>query len=234
MPSGKTCNDLKAYIKEYQIKKGQKPDIICVDYLDLMMPASAKVDLSDVFTKDKLVSEELRNLANELNAVLLSASQLGRSSVDETEFDHSHISGGISKIFTADNVFGIFTSAAMRQRGEYQIQLMKTRNSSGVGKKIMLDFDIEALRITDSGEKDGNTAKPSIVSTLKPYSNVLPTAQKNTMQGAQLKNMLAGLKTNNPYFMKTLLVSNTSSIMSLQSYEIYVYTDEFFFILPYV
>ena len=48
--------------------------------------------------------------------------------VDEVEFDHSHISGGLSKIQTADNVFGIFTSRAMRERGRYQLQLMKTRS----------------------------------------------------------------------------------------------------------
>ena len=80
------------------------------------------------------VSEELRNLARELNILFVTASQLNRSAVEEVEFDHSHISGGISKINTADNVFGIFTSRAMRERGRYQIQAMKTRSSSGVGK----------------------------------------------------------------------------------------------------
>jgi hypothetical protein len=39
----------------------------------------------------------------------------------------------------------------MRERGKYQIQLMKTRSSSGVGMKIDLDFDIDTLRITDPG-----------------------------------------------------------------------------------
>lgn len=73
------------------------------------------------------------------------------SAVEEIEFDHSHISGGLSKIQTADNVIGIFTSRNMRERGKYQIQLMKTRSSSGVGQKIDLDFDIDTLRITDSG-----------------------------------------------------------------------------------
>jgi hypothetical protein len=72
--------------------------------------------------------------------------------VEEVEFDHSHISGGISKIQTADNVFGIFTSRAMRERGRYQLQLMKTRSSSGVGQKIDLDFNLESLRITDVPE----------------------------------------------------------------------------------
>ena len=38
MPSGKNCNDIRAYLKEYQVKKGCKPDVILIDYLDLMMP----------------------------------------------------------------------------------------------------------------------------------------------------------------------------------------------------
>jgi hypothetical protein len=69
--------------------------------------------------------------------------------VEEIEFDHSHISGGLSKIQTADNVIGIFTSRAMRERGRYQIQFMKTRSSSGVGQKVDLEFDIDTLRIKD-------------------------------------------------------------------------------------
>jgi hypothetical protein len=80
---------------------------------------------------------------------------LNRGAVEEVEFDHSHISGGLSKIQTADNVFGIFTSRAMRERGRYQIQLMKTRSSSGVGMKIDLEFNIDSLRITDLAEEEG-------------------------------------------------------------------------------
>jgi hypothetical protein len=55
-------------------------------------------------------------------------------------------------INTADNLIGIFTSRAMRERGRYQIQLMKTRSSSGVGTKIDLGFDVDTLRIFDLGE----------------------------------------------------------------------------------
>jgi archaellum biogenesis ATPase FlaH len=154
MPSGKNCNDLRSYLKEYQVKTGKKPDIILVDYLDLMMPLSVKVSPSDLFVKDKYVSEELRNFAMETQCVVVTAAQLNRSAVEEIEFDHSHISGGLSKIQTADNVIGIFTSRAMRERGRYQIQFMKTRSSSGVGQKVDLEFDIDSLRIKDLGEEE--------------------------------------------------------------------------------
>jgi hypothetical protein len=124
--------------------------------------------------KDKYVSEELRNLAKELGVLLVTASQLNRSAVEEIEFDHSHISGGISKINTADNVFGIFTSRAMKERGKYQIQCMKSRSSTGVGQKIDLEYNIETMRITDEGGEEGGYNKPqsSIMDSIKAKSQV--------------------------------------------------------------
>jgi hypothetical protein len=154
MPTGKNANDVRAYLKEYEIKTNRKVDVLLIDYLDLMHPIAAKISAENLFVKDKYVSEELRNLAMELNCIFVTASQLNRSSVEEIEFDHSHISGGISKINTADNLIGIFTSRAMRERGRYQIQLMKTRSSSGVNSKIDLGFDVDTLRIFDLGEDE--------------------------------------------------------------------------------
>ena len=154
MPTGKNANDIRSFLKEYEIKTGKKVDVLLVDYLDLMHPIAAKISAENLFVKDKYVSEELRDLAMELNTLFVTASQLNRSSVEEIEFDHSHISGGISKINTADNLIGIFTSRAMRERGRYQIQLMKTRSSSGVGQKIDLEFDVDSLRIRDLAEDE--------------------------------------------------------------------------------
>jgi hypothetical protein len=140
------------------------------------MPVSAKVSPNDLFVKDKYVSEELRNLAKELGILMVTASQLNRSAVEEIEFDHSHISGGISKINTADNVFGIFTSRAMKERGKYQIQCMKSRSSTGVGQKIDLEYNIETMRITDPGVEETDTfrggPKPSIMDAIKAKATV--------------------------------------------------------------
>ena len=174
MPSGKTPNDVRSYIKEYEIKTGRKIDVLLIDYLDLLMPNGAKVSAENLFIKDKYVSEELRNLAMELNTVFVTASQLNRGAVEEIEFDHSHISGGLSKIQTADNVIGIFTSRAMRERGRYQIQLMKTRSSSGVGAKVDLEFDVDSLRIRDLADdeeyQEFDKRKSTIYDSLKRQS----------------------------------------------------------------
>ena len=201
MPAQSNVNDIRAYLKELQIKTGKRIDFVMLDYMDLLMPVSAKVSPSDLFVKDKYVAEEVRNLAKELKILLVTAAQLNRSAVEEIEFDHSHISGGISKINTADNLFGIFTSRAMREHGRYQIQCMKTRSSSGVGQKVDLEFDIDSLRIRDCDETEAPAKKPSFtMSQLKPTNTLRPAepeSGKITADGnsSKLKQMLANIKT---------------------------------------
>ena len=200
---GCTVNDIRAYLKEYTVQTGIRPDAIVIDYLDLMMPAQKKVPPSDLFIKDKFVSEELRNLAVELDLLFATASQLNRGAVDEIEFDHSHIAGGLSKIQTADNVIGIFSSRAMRERGRIQIQFMKTRSSSGVGQKIDLEFDGSTLRISDlpEGEEESPTediyAKLKKKSTLSKVKSGLTENQvvEDTVDHSdRLRNMLKGME----------------------------------------
>ena len=163
------------------------------------MPATKKVSASDLFIKDKYVTEEIRNFAMETETVMVTASQLNRSAVEEIEFDHSHIAGGISKIQTADNVIGIFTSQAMRERGQYQLQLLKTRSSSGVGSKINLVFDRDSLKISDDveGFDDGDqiSSTLNVVDTLRQKTTV-KAPETNTEEKTDVAmNLRAMLKT---------------------------------------
>jgi hypothetical protein len=96
-------------------------------------------------------------------------------------------------------VFGIFTSRAMRERGRYQIQLMKTRSSSGVGMKIDLEFNIDSLRISslDEDESGGYSTTQSAGSTLlnsiKQRSQVIDpaTGEVNPTAGANVPKIRA-------------------------------------------
>ena len=59
----------------------------------------------------------------------------------------------------------------MPERGKYQLQIMKTRNSGGVGQKIDLEFDIDSLRIRDLADdeeyQEFNKRKSTIYEGLK-------------------------------------------------------------------
>jgi hypothetical protein len=120
-------------------------------------------------------------------------------------------------------VFGIFTSRAMKERGRYQIQCMKSRSSTGVGQKIDLEYNIETMRITDPGlDSDDHAGGPPRVSSIMNQIRgqavaqsadaiegnsstkweratgtpvwEQPPAPKAEVQSNKLKQMLAGLK----------------------------------------
>ena len=98
----------------------------------------------------------------------------------------------------------------MRERGRYQIQLMKTRSSSGVGQKIDLDFNVDTLRITDvEGEEGyGNSNTPSAGSSLlnsikqrsvvtdDPAAGLAVPKVKAQVESSKLRELLNNLPTD--------------------------------------
>ena len=199
--------DLEEELLE-EVAAEEEPTIDQVDE-----PSSIEEDtLLDELNDEDFSFDELEDKIEEAVGALSSA-------VEEIEFDHSHIAGGISKINTADNVFGIFTSRAMKERGRYQIQCMKSRSSTGVGQKIDLEYNIETMRITDPGEEGqesngGYKPATSILNSIKTSTTLnpstgLPQAKEgfnlerdtapppgSSVESSKLKQMLAGLKAN--------------------------------------
>ena len=194
LPNGVTINAISSYLREFEVKNDIKVDAVLIDYLDLMMPAQSKVSPSDLYIKDKFVSEEMRNFAVEHDILFATASQLNRAAVEEVEFDHSHIAGGLSKVQTADNVIGIFTSQAMRERGRYQVQFMKTRSSSGVGQKVDLKFDISGLRIEDLDDDEAGSTmnQPSAIFDKIKSQNKISHQEKNIAENSVVDSTIAG------------------------------------------
>jgi hypothetical protein len=88
----------------------------------------------------------------------------------------------------------------MRERGRYQLQLMKTRNSGGVGQKIDLAFDIDTLRIFDCDDDDdgdnysnssGNSSSSSIMDKIKRGAESQPQQREDPSEGSGLGKIRA-------------------------------------------
>lgn len=188
MGAGTTTNQIRAFLREHEIATGLKVDALVVDYLDLMGANNERIDPSDAFTKDKFVSEELRALAIEWNALLATASQLNRSAVQaEGNHDHSHIAGGLSKINTADNVMTIYAPQALKEKGQVRLQLIKTRSSGGVGKKIFLAYNPGSLVISDfaPGHSPDDDNGPDDSSMLDKINNMRNIRSNLVTRGTQ-------------------------------------------------
>jgi replicative DNA helicase len=156
MPESTTnANSVRAYLKEFEMSHGFLPDVVVMDYMDLMT-SNQKISAENLFVKDKYIAEELRSIANDFNLLMVSASQMNRSAIGAEDIDQSNIAGGLSKINTCDNLVAIIQTEAMKAAGEYMLKLVKTRNSGGVGKVLMLRWNPITLRVTglDSEQRD--------------------------------------------------------------------------------
>lgn len=152
MPTETKAIEIRAFLKEYELKYGLLPDVICVDYLDKMAP-NKRVD-GNSFDVDKKISEQLRQIGVDHNALIISASQLNRSAVDEENQSHAHIAGGISKINECDTFITIYQNTMMKAAGELTFNFLKTRNSDAVGSQLEMNWDNARLKITDKGMDD--------------------------------------------------------------------------------
>jgi len=188
-----TVNDIESYIRELQIKTGVKLDYVCVDYLDLLTSdRCGPNDKSNAFVKDKFVSEELRALAMKMDLTVFTACQFNRSGVaGEDVKSQAQIAGGISKIYTADNVIYI---DARKDRGEMVLDFQKTRNSSAVGSRLIMSYDIDSLRVLDHPntvqEMEINTGFKHSGKVMIGKSNVFSTPQAPGSAMSSLQNKL--------------------------------------------
>lgn len=192
LPPGSTPNDVKAYIREFMIQQDIKPDAIVVDYIDLMGANDRRVKADNVHLKDKLVAEALRAMCQptDLNMVCVSAVQSNRTAYQETIPGLDTIAGGITKAQTADLMMHINITSQLKERGEMEFQLTKTRNSGGVGSIITMGYDKETLRITDPVNME--ELKNNTTEVVDPVTGEITEVPNNA--GTELKKILSRIK----------------------------------------
>lgn len=153
MPSGSSTAAIGSYLKGLEIELGVVPDAVMVDYLDLVSP-SADVDMNNVNLKDKYVAEELRNLNGELGTAFYTASQLTKGADADESIHQGNVAGGKTKVDAADTVIAMFQNMALREAGQMQLSMLKSRDSDGDGKKMILKYDGSTMRLSDASDEE--------------------------------------------------------------------------------
>lgn len=167
LPVGTTPNEIRAFLKKFELVRKYTPDVLILDYLDLMDP-NEKVSADNVFAKDKQVTEQVHQILTDYDMIGITASQQNRSAVTAQDLNHSHIAGGISKINTTDIYVSIIFNDALRAAGEMHFEFLKTRSSDGVGKRIELRFNSTSLRVENmSGGSKPLILKPKTIDNVK-------------------------------------------------------------------
>jgi len=152
IPEGATALDIRAYLKFYEIEFNRVPDVLLVDYLDVMNP-NGGINGQGVFEQDKQKSEQLRNILREYNMIGVTASQQNREALTMTTPTQGVIAGGISKVNTVDNYISLFMDETMELEGEMNTYFLKSRSSHAKGKSTILAYNPINLRI--GNRKDG-------------------------------------------------------------------------------
>jgi replicative DNA helicase len=131
----------KLIIKEYPMRVGTvsmiknhleklkgldiNPDMIIVDYADLMKPSRT---LGEKRFEIEETYEELRGLAKETKAVLYTASQTNRSGLNAEIVTHESISEAFQKCFPADFIFTLSRTTNDKSTDSGRFFIAKNRN----------------------------------------------------------------------------------------------------------
>lgn len=129
-------NKLKQHLEKLRFT-GFEPDLICVDYGDLLSPISSykekRIELETIY-------EDLRGMAQEFECPVWTASQTNRSGLNAEVVTMESISEAFNKCFVADFIFTLSRTITDKNNNSGRIFVAKNRNGpDGIVYPIFMD-----------------------------------------------------------------------------------------------
>jgi len=164
-------NKLKQHLEKLR-RSGFEPDLICVDYGDLLQPISSykekRIELETIY-------EDLRGMAQEFECPVWTASQTNRSGLNAEVVTMESISEAFNKCFVADLIFTLSRTITDKNNNTGRIFVAKNRNGpDGIVYPIFMDtsnIKIDVLPSTGetAEEINDNAAKKQQESLQEKY-----------------------------------------------------------------
>jgi len=153
LPAGSlTPEMIGTYIKLKQSQGVRYPDVVIVDYLDLLKYTSVSNQDSERIRLTK-ITRSLKQLAQEYNVVLLTPTQLNRDSFKKKYIDVDNTSESFGKITDSDGVLILEGSSEELLNGNLRVHVAKNRHGkSHIRFEMTVDFD--RMRYSDGGIYD--------------------------------------------------------------------------------
>lgn len=145
---------IRALLKELELKDGFVPDVLVVDYLNLMAPMRFRT-ADNLYTANKAVSEELRGLGVEFDIPVWTATQFNRAGNNNPDpsVDNVGESHGISA--TADFMIAFIITEELDEKNLILIKQIKNRyNDKSINRKTMLGVNKAMMTLFELGEND--------------------------------------------------------------------------------
>ena len=143
---------LMAHIKQLELQQ-IKPDLVVVDYADLLRDTSGAKDLRFQLRR---IYEDLRGMAGEVNIPLWTASQSSRSSLEEEIIEAGKIAEDYSKIMTADFVMSISRKVEDKIADTGRCHIIKNRfGRDGVTMPMKINTDSGTFEMYEEQSHNG-------------------------------------------------------------------------------
>lgn len=140
----------KSLLNELALKKGFKPDIIFIDYLNICSSSRYKGNIVNSYTFVKSIAEELRGLAVEFNVPIMSATQTTRSGFGSTDVDLTDTSESFGLPATADLMFALISTEELEGMNQILVKQLKNRyNDPTMNKRFIIGIDRAKMRLYD-------------------------------------------------------------------------------------
>ena len=126
-PTGQAnVNQIRALLVQLKLHKDFVPDLIVVDYLELLRPNRF---IESEYMAQQRIAEELRGLAVEQNVLVWTASQTNREARKVEIITDAHLGDSYGKIRPADWVISLNQKQQEYDEGRMRIYVVKARDS---------------------------------------------------------------------------------------------------------
>jgi replicative DNA helicase len=156
-PGSKSAKNIESYIEKLVEVKGWKPDVLIIDYLNLIKPnaMNAKGD-SSMYQDGKVVSEELRALSYRLEIPIITAVQCNSSGFNTADIGMQNIAESRGIAHTADFIAGLYQTEEEQDNGVFHMKVLKSR--LGDKKNLKFEFDKKTMEFRDINDVVGGSS----------------------------------------------------------------------------
>lgn len=177
MKAGSTASEIEAYLMDYTMTTDTTPDVIIVDYLQLMSVEGVKSN--NKFDQDHEKAIGLIRMSEEFDAIMLSAGQINREGYDIVKPTPAHCAGGLSVINDSDWAVAMVGTEEDIENNQIQVAPLKIRHAKRVTQNLTLYRNPQSLRITAKPTECGSTGVKK-----KATSGTAQTNGKNKLRKA--------------------------------------------------
>ena len=161
-PKGVTVKKLQTHI-EKMITLDNKPDVIIVDYADLLLSHSNKSD--STYAEQGGVYIDLRGMSGELEIPIWTASQTNRSAIDSEVIEADKIADSYAKVMNADFIMSWSRKSKDKLNDTARAHIMKNRfGPDGITFPCKMNTNTGYIEVYEQHSPDGVIAQKQAAS----------------------------------------------------------------------